>query len=113
MATNACKSGRVKIKDSKLKPSYLLKVGDEIQISKDGFNLTFLVKTIISKRVSFALAHPCYENLTPESELNKYKDWYIGKGAAERREKGTGRPTKKERREIEEFKDDLLFDWDE
>ena len=63
--------------------------------------------TLIDKRVSATLAQPCYENLTPEDEMNKYKSWYVGKGAAERREKGAGRPTKRDRREIDEFKDDL------
>jgi len=46
------------------------------------------------------------------AELNKYKNWFVGKTGAEMREKGAGRPTKKERREIDEFKDgDFNFDW--
>ena len=45
-----------------------------------------------------------YTILTPQEELDKYKNWFVGKAAAERREKGAGRPTKRERREIDTFK---------
>lgn len=62
-----------------LKPSSMLRVGDVIDIRKDGFNLTFKAKTLINKRVSATLAQPCYDNMTPEEELNKFKDWFIGK----------------------------------
>lgn len=109
MATDACKSGKVKIDDKNLKPSYMLRVGETVQVRKNGFNLTFLVKELIKKRVSATLAAPCYEDLTPADELNKYKDWFVGKAAAERREKGAGRPTKRERREIEDYKDIQYF----
>ena len=111
-ATDACKKGRVRMGESILKPSTMIQRGHVLEIRKDGFILTFLVKDLIKKRVSATLAAPCYDNLTPEEELNKFKDWFIGKGPAEKREKGTGRPTKRERREIDEFKDDIyLDDW--
>lgn len=112
LATSACKTGKVKIAGKNLKPSYLLRRGETLEVRKDGFNLTFLVVDLLNKRVSASLATPCYENLTPEEELNKYKDWFVGKGLPERREKGAGRPTKRERRELEEFKDDFLWDDD-
>ncbi len=117
MATDACKSGKIKIKDVNVKPSYMLTVDELVQVKKGGFNLTFKVLKLISKRVGAPIAVTCYENLTTEEELNKFKDWYIGKAAAEIREKGTGRPTKKERRTIDEFKDedspyDGWEDWD-
>lgn len=106
MATDACKSGKVKIKGVSIKPSFLVERDEVLEVKKNGFNLVFKVKELLDKRVSAALAEPCYENLTPEVELNKYKDWYIGKAAPEQREKGSGRPTKKERRTIDEFKND-------
>jgi ribosome-associated heat shock protein Hsp15 len=84
-----------------------------VHVRKEGFNLVFIAKALINKRVSATLAAPCYDNITSEEELNKYKDWFVGKAAPERREKGSGRPTKKERREIEEYKDDIYFDFDE
>ncbi len=105
MATDACKSGKVKIDDASLKPSYLLQRGEILQVRKNGFNMIYKVVDLLEKRVSATLAEPCYENLTPEEELNKYKDWYIGKAHPEIRDKGAGRPTKKDRRIIDKFKE--------
>ncbi len=110
MATDACKAGKVKIKDSNVKPSYLVTSGEEIEVKKNGFNLTFKVLQIIEKRVSATLAAPCFEDLTPLEEINKYKEWFVGKAGAEFRQRGEGRPTKKERREIDDFKDMYLED---
>ncbi len=105
MATDACKSGKIKIGEQNVKPSYLLKRGEIIAVKKNGFDLSFKVVDLLEKRVSAVLAQPCYEDLTPPEELNKYKDWFVGKGRPEVREKGTGRPTKRDRREIDKFKD--------
>ena len=108
IATDACKSGKVKIGEKSVKPSYLVSVGDLLHVRKEGFNLQFKVVSLLEKRVSAVLAAPCYENLTPDDELNKYKDWYVGKGKPEIRERGSGRPTKKERRTMEDFKVDYF-----
>ena len=107
-ATDACKQKKVSMGDSNLKPSSLISVGDHILIKKNGFNFEFLVKKLITKRVGAAIAVECYENITPEAEMFKYETWYIGKARPEWRERGSGRPTKKERRTIEEFKDDYF-----
>ena len=104
IATDACKSGKVKIGESNVKASYMLSRGEQIQVRKEGFDLVFKVVDLIEKRVSATLAQPCYENLTSEDELNKYKDWYVGKAKTGTREKGAGRPTKRERRDIDRFK---------
>jgi len=113
LATDACKTRKVKIEDKPLKPSYLIKKGDLLQVQKEGFNLELKVVDLINKRVSAILAEPCYENLTSEEELNKYKDWFIGKSVPERRERGTGRPTKRERRELDEYKEDPFISDDD
>ncbi len=107
LATDACKSGKVKIDDTSVKPSYMLQRDEIVHVQKNGFRLQFKVLDLIQKRVSAPLAQVCYEDLTPEEELNKYNDWYVGKGAAEKREKGAGRPTKRERRVIDRFKDNF------
>ena len=114
-ATDACKSGKVKIGEKKAKASYLLVRDEVISVYKNGFSLQFKVKDLLNKRVSAVLAQPCYEDLTPAEELNKYKSWYVGKSSNERREKGAGRPTKKERREIDDFKGDTFPEdfWEE
>lgn len=104
LATEACREGKVKMHDENVKASALVAAGDTIDVIKDGFRLKYKVVQLIEKRVSPTLAKPCYEDLTPEEEINKYKNWFIGKGGPERRERGMGRPTKKERREIDDFK---------
>ena len=106
MATEACREGKVKLNGAVVKSSALIVTGDTIDVHKDNFRFKYKVVQLIEKRVSAVLAKPCYEDLTPEDELNKYKSWFVGKGGPERRERGAGRPTKKERREIEGYKDD-------
>ena len=105
IATEACKEGKIKMKGENVKPSAMIFVGDMVDVTKEGFKLTYKAVKLIEKRVSPILAKECYEDLTPEDELNKYKSWFIGKGGPERRERGSGRPTKKDRREIEGYKD--------
>lgn len=111
IATEAIRDGKVKLNGSPVKSSATVSVGDVFDVVKDGFRLKYKAVQLIDKRVSAALAKPCYEDLTSPDELNKYKTWFIGKASPERRERGTGRPTKKERREIEEYKD--IFGEDE
>ena len=105
ISTEACKSGKVMLDEKNLKPSHLIQVGNILTVKKDGFSLQFKVIKLIEKRVSAVIADTCKENITPESELLKYKDWFIGKARPEWRDKGEGRPTKKERRTLEHFKE--------
>ncbi len=115
-ATDACKSGKVKINEKSIKASTEVLEGQLINVRKNGFGLQFKVIKLINKRVSATLAVDCYENLTSQEELNKFKDWFVGKAKAEIREKGLGRPTKKDRRNISEHKESYLwdhFDFDE
>lgn len=106
-ATDACKSGKVKVNDSVVKPSQLIQRGDQLTVRKNGFHFQFKAVDLIRKRVGAPIAQTCYEDITPEEELNKYNSWFVGKGKVERREKGAGRPTKKDRRKIERFKDNF------
>ncbi|GLR15407.1 RNA-binding S4 domain-containing protein [Portibacter lacus] len=108
LATNNCKKGNIKINGEKAKASANISVGDEIGVHKNGFNLVFKVQKLIAKRVGAPLAVECYEDHTSEEELNKFNDWFIGKARPEIREKGAGRPTKKERRTLEDFKDGFI-----
>ena len=105
IATDACKSGKVKIGGVSVKPSYLVSREELIEVRKSGFILQFRVIDLIQKRVGAPIAQKCYEDLTPEEELQKYSNWFVGKAAPEQREKGAGRPTKRERREIDKFKE--------
>lgn len=116
IAKTACDAGKVKIGETKAKPSATVKGGETIYVSKGGYNLVFKVVELIEKRVGAPKAQLCYENLTPPEEMKKFSDWFIGKGLNEMRDRGTGRPTKRERREIDEYKDvetENDFGWDE
>lgn len=110
LAGDACRDGKVKLNDKRLKPSFIISGGEHLQVRKNGFDLVYQVNKCIDRRVSATLASTCYENLTSEDELNKYEDWFVGKARTELREKGLGRPTKKERREIDGFKADQFND---
>jgi ribosome-associated heat shock protein Hsp15 len=115
LAANAVRNGKVKVNGQPTKASYLIQPGERLMVQKNGFNLEFEVVDLIEKRVGAPLAQKCYIDHTPEEELNKYKEWFVGKARPEFRERGAGRPTKKERREIEGFKDWDAFDeeWEE
>ena len=105
LATNACKNNKVSVDGQNLKPSSTIERGMILSVQKEGYNMIYKVIDLIEKRVSAKLAEPCYENLTSEAELNKFKEWYMyNKAKSEFREKGEGRPTKKDRRNIDKFK---------
>lgn len=106
LASEAVKGGRVKIKGEPVKASYNVARGEIIELKKNGFNFQFRVVELLKNRVAAPIAITCYENLTPAEEMNKYNDWFVGRGGPEIRERGAGRPTKKERRELDVFKDD-------
>ncbi len=106
LATDACKAGNVAIDGTRIKPSHAIQGGEMVKVRKDGFNLTYRVLNLIDKRVGAPIAITCYEDLTPEEERNKYEAWFAVKHARpEHRIRGAGRPTKKERRIIDDFKD--------
>jgi ribosome-associated heat shock protein Hsp15 len=112
LAGDTVRSGKVRINDKTVKPSTSVSVGDRVTVQKNGFNLEYEVMKLIEKRVGAPIAVTCYTNHTSQEELSKYKDWFVGKAGTEFREKGAGRPTKRERRTIERFKGDI-FDPDE
>jgi len=111
-ATDACKQKKISIGEVNLKPSSLIAINDQLMVKKNGFNFQIIVKKLISKRVGAPIAIECYENITPEAEMRKYEHWYVGKARPEWRDKGAGRPTKKDRRTLEDFKEDY-FDVDD
>ncbi|MCB0686749.1 MAG: RNA-binding S4 domain-containing protein [Saprospiraceae bacterium] len=109
IATDHCKSGKVSVNGHKMKPSGTITINDQVSVQKNGYTFIFQVVKLLEKRVSAPIAQEAYKDLTPEEELNKYESWYIGKGKSEIRDRGAGRPTKKERRDLDIFKDDYYF----
>ncbi len=113
LAGDMIKTNKVKVNGKEVKASFLIQRNDVIVVKKGGFNFTFKVLDLIEKRVGSPIALTCYQDMTPPEELNKYNDWFTGKALAELRDKGTGRPTKKDRREIDEFKGFYFDDGDD
>ncbi|PHI21968.1 RNA-binding protein [Lewinellaceae bacterium SD302] len=111
LANDVVKRNKVSLNGKNAKPSTSVSIGDRVKVMKNGFELDFEVVRVIAKRVGAPIAQTCYVDHTPEEELNKYQDWFVGKAKGEFREKGTGRPTKRERRDISKFKEDYL-EWD-
>lgn len=103
-AAEECKKGRVVIEGIIVKPSRIVKINDIIFVKKAPIVYSFRVTGIIDTRVGFPIAIQNYENLTPEEEMAKLQ--IIRSSKPVMREKGTGRPTKKERREL-----DSIFDY--
>ena len=86
---------------------------DKIEVRKNGFNFQFEVKELLKNRVPAPIAKECFQNNTPASELEKYNDWFNGKKSSVLRARGTGRPTKKDRRSMDDFSDFDEFDEEE
>jgi len=115
IAAEACKKGRVSINGSQVKPARMVKPGDVIQVKKSPITYSFKVLQAIEKRVGAKIVSEFMENVTtPDQyellEMSKISG-FVG------RAKGTGRPTKKDRRDLDDFftpecLDDLEFDFD-
>lgn len=101
-AADACKAGKVKTDSSSVKPSREIKINDIITVQIGALTKTIRVTGIIKNRVSAKLAVDYVEDLTPEEEYEKLK--LMKEVNFERRDRGIGRPTKKERRIITKLK---------
>jgi len=104
LATDACKAGKIKINGRAVKPSRELKLMEVITISQGPLTKTVRVKILIHNRVSAKLVPENAEDLTPAEEYEKLKVKQEVNG--ERRDRGIGRPTKKQRRLIDLLKND-------
>lgn len=102
MAGDACRAGKVKMDGIAVKPSRALKPGDLITVSIGPLTRTIQVKALIHNRVSAKLVPDSLEDLTPPEEYERIK--FMNELNSERRDRGTGRPTKKERRTIDRLK---------
>lgn len=104
IAAAACKKGQVSMRGSQLKASRTVKIGDIVDVKKPPITYSFKVLQTIEKRVGAKLIPEVLENVTaPEQyellEMSKISGFI-------NRAKGTGRPTKKDRRSLEEFTSD-------
>ena len=106
LASDACKAGRVKLESQSIKPSYVVKQGDIFHIQKDQQKKIVKVIDILDKRVDAPTAQKYYEDLSPADDSPKH--FSVFTVPVLKRDRGTGRPTKKDRREI----DDMQSSWE-
>ena len=117
IAADACKNGRITINGTQAKPSRTVKAGDEVGVRKPPVTYTFRVKQAIEKRVGAKLLPDVLENITDAAQYELLEMSKIS--GFVNRARGTGRPTKKDRRALDEFTaptfmdDDFDFDLDE
>lgn len=105
LAADAIKGGKVKVDGNPVKPSREVKEGDIIQVQIDQLHKVVEVKTVIKNRVSPKQVPEVYNDLTPKEEYERIEFMHAYK--AEWRDRGAGRPTKKERRMMERMKDEF------
>lgn len=91
-ATTACRAGHVRVNNDKVKAAQALKIGDEVRIRISGFDRILIVRQLLVKRVGAPLAAVAAEDRTPAREPQ---------AVIAVRDRGAGRPTKRERREID------------
>ncbi len=116
IATDACKKNRVTINGTPAKPSRTVKAGDVVGVRKPPIEYSFRVLQPLHSRVGARLVPEYMENITPREQYEILELQRIS-GFVDRA-KGLGRPTKKERRDMDQFVEELpagldLFDWDE
>ncbi len=104
LAADAIKGGKVKVGDNPVKPSREVKEGDVIQVQVGQLHKVVEVKTVVKNRVSPKQVPEVYNDLTPKEEYERIE--FMNAYKAEWRDRGAGRPTKKERRMIERLKDE-------
>ena len=107
LASDACKNGRITINGALAKPSRTVKVGDQLGVKKSPITYSFRVLQTLEKRVGAKLLPEVFENVTPPEqyellEMNRISGFVD-------RARGTGRPTKKDRRALDDFAETPIF----
>ena len=107
IAADACKNGRVVVNSANVKPSRPLKVGEVVHVRKPPITYSFRVLKCIEQRVGAKLIPEIYENVTDPKQYELLEMSRIS-GFIDR-QRGTGRPTKKDRRAMDAFTDPAIF----
>jgi len=112
IAIEACKKGRITIKGVTIKPSRMIKTGDVIEVRRAPITYSFEVLNLTENRMGAKLVPEFMKDVTPPSQLEILELSKMS-GFVDRA-RGTGRPTKKDRRELDQFAEDYSFfdDWD-
>ncbi len=105
-ATLAISKGKIQLNANQVKPSREVKLGDEIQVIRHTSVFTFRIIQLLDKRVGAKLVDQYIVDLTPEEELEKLKAYRLSQSIY--RDHGSGKPSKKDRRNLGDF----LNDWE-
>ena len=111
IASDACKKGRVTIKGQNVKPSHGIRVGQVVEVRKPPVTYSFEVLGLIENRVGAKLVPNYLKNVTSRDQLELLEMVKIS--GFVNRQKGLGRPTKKEGRELAQFTETALFGFDD
>jgi ribosome-associated heat shock protein Hsp15 len=95
LAAAACRGGHVRVNGERVKPAHILRSGDEVRLRADGFERIVVVSRLIRKRVGATVAAECFVDNSPPPPPREQT------AAVAVRERGAGRPTKRDRRELE------------
>lgn len=106
IATELVAKGKVKLNNEPVKASKDVKVGDVISIQRNNSFFNYKIKQLIANRVGAKLVEEYIEDITDPLEIEKYKQYQLAQSAY--RQQGTGKPSKKDRRDIYDF----LEDWE-
>ncbi|MBS7567019.1 RNA-binding S4 domain-containing protein [Mucilaginibacter sp. Bleaf8] len=101
MAADACKAGRVKVNGQNIKASHEVKIGEVYHVSKGLERKVVKVTGLLENRVDAKTAVNFYEDQTPVEQTTSFKSMFHS--PVLRRDRGTGRPTKRDRREIDDL----------
>ena len=99
--SEAIVNGKIRLNGDLVKPSKEVKLGDEIQIIRHTARFTFRVVQLLKKRVGAKLVQDYIIDITPEEEIEKLKLYQLSQFAY--RQHGTGKPSKKDRRDLDDF----------
>lgn len=102
-ATDACKGGKIKMDGIAAKASREIKIGDVIEFKVGQLNKKIRVTQILKNRVAASIAVQHYEDLTSPEEYERIQ--FIHEMKTETRDRGTGRPSKKDRRDLDRLKE--------
>ncbi|MCX4745605.1 S4 domain-containing protein [Kitasatospora sp. NBC_01287] len=97
LAAAACRAGHVRINGERVKPAHPVKVGDEVRVRQDDWTRVVVVSRVLSKRVGASVAVECFVDNSPPRPAA------LGPAPVAVREHGAGRPTKRDRRALEQL----------
>ncbi|MFE4513207.1 RNA-binding S4 domain-containing protein [Kitasatospora sp. NPDC056783] len=98
LAAAACRAGHVRVNGERVKPAQALKPGDEVRVREEEYERVVVVRQLIRKRVGAVAAAECLVDNSPPRPPREFV------AAAGLRDRGTGRPTKRDRRELDQLR---------